>query len=343
MPAVFVTTDDDGDTTETLYSDGHATSRTFTDVDDNMAWTTLVYEYAADGKTLTKSTRTSDNGDTEAAIYVDGHLTEKQYADISNTRTYEDYSIFYAADGSVTRKVVNYDTGYSVETSFVGNVRRSAHYIDQDVTYGRIWTEYTNTYNASDVITRQTGLYDNGNRWETFFLNGLRAAQTQFDDADIYAYERRIVTYAADGATRTNDTQVLDDGGLILRQYEAGRNIAGSVGNDTFWGADGADTFVFSANSGHDTIGNFQDGIDRLNIEAFGLTTFAQLLALTQELSPTRIQINLSSTVSATIDGLSLATLDVSDFTQLLSTGGTGGTGGVGGGGAPGGPGGGPG
>ena len=231
----------------------------------------------------------------------------------------------------------SYDAGFDVETSYTGGVRRSARYIDMDDSGARNWSEYTNTYNANGQITLQAGTYDDGNRWESRYVNGVRGVFQIFDDADLYAYETRSIYYGADGVTRAREDQILDAGGLLVRQYEAGQNIAGGVGNDTFYGADGADTFVFNGNGGHDVIRNFQNGVDRLNIEAFGFQNFAQVQAIAQAITSTRIRLNFSATASLEIEGLALADLGIPDFTQLFGGGGGGGTGGVGGGGGGGG------
>ena len=63
--------------------------------------------------------------------------------------------------------------------------------------------------------------------------------------------------------------------------------LLGGRGNDTLWGDAqdhtldaehaGADRFVFGKVSGKDTIGDFQHGIDTIDVQQLGYTSFAQL------------------------------------------------------------------
>ena len=48
-------------------------------------------------------------------------------------------------------------------------------------------------------------------------------------------------------------------------------------GNDVLFGEAGADTFIFARGTGGDVIGDFQRGLDRIDLRAFGFTSFAQL------------------------------------------------------------------
>ena len=43
------------------------------------------------------------------------------------------------------------------------------------------------------------------------------------------------------------------------------------------FGEAGADTFVFEHGTGGDVIGDFQHGVDKIDLSAIGYTTFAQL------------------------------------------------------------------
>ena len=53
--------------------------------------------------------------------------------------------------------------------------------------------------------------------------------------------------------------------------------IDGMGGNDVLFGEAGADTFIFARGTGGDVIGDFQRGLDRIDLRAFGFTSFAQL------------------------------------------------------------------
>ena len=67
-----------------------------------------------------------------------------------------------------------------------------------------------------------------------------------------------------------------------------GNTLLGDAGNDTLdggagldilWGQQGADTFRISKGTGIDIVADFQLGIDKLDVSAFGITTLAQLQA----------------------------------------------------------------
>lgn len=67
-------------------------------------------------------------------------------------------------------------------------------------------------------------------------------------------------------------------GGLgndILRGSFGGDKLAGNEGDDILWGGEGQDVFVFSQNSGNDTIRDFELGLDIINI---GNTLFNDVL-----------------------------------------------------------------
>ena len=72
----------------------------------------------------------------------------------------------------------------------------------------------------------------------------------------------------------------LDAGSFMLNT--SGRVVSGA-GDDTIIGSGGADTFVFAPGHGHDTITNFADGEDRIDLSLFaGIAGFSDLTA-TQE------------------------------------------------------------
>jgi Ca2+-binding RTX toxin-like protein len=53
--------------------------------------------------------------------------------------------------------------------------------------------------------------------------------------------------------------------------------INGKGGNDVLFGEAGADTFIFERGTGGDVIGDFLAGTDKIDVRAFGITSFAQL------------------------------------------------------------------
>ena len=70
-----------------------------------------------------------------------------------------------------------------------------------------------------------------------------------------------------------NGVDFTGDGGAgadKLRGFNGSDTLNGGTGNDEMWGGTGADTFIFEADTGTDTIWDFEDGIDLIDLSAFG-------------------------------------------------------------------------
>ncbi len=89
-------------------------------------------------------------------------------------------------------------------------------------------------------------------------------------------------TLIGDGADNRlwggNGDDRLEGGAGLDRLYggDGADTINGGLGNDWFVGGAGADVFVFDANWGTDTVSDFEDGVDLLDLSGSGLT-FADL------------------------------------------------------------------
>jgi Ca2+-binding RTX toxin-like protein len=80
-----------------------------------------------------------------------------------------------------------------------------------------------------------------------------------------------------------NDTLI---GGLADDTLEGGAGndtLEGGAGDDVLAGGAGADRFVFAAGDDADIIADFEDGIDRLDLSAFGFASAAEALARANE------------------------------------------------------------
>ncbi len=66
-------------------------------------------------------------------------------------------------------------------------------------------------------------------------------------------------------------------GGNLLLGGLGNDVIDGRGGNDVLFGEDGADIFIFGRDTGGDVIGDFTRGVDKIDLRAFGFTSFAQL------------------------------------------------------------------
>ncbi|SEP55659.1 calcium-binding protein [Thalassovita taeanensis] len=128
-----------------------------------------------------------------------------------------------------------------------------------------------------------------------------------------------------------NDT--LDGGNNNDRLYGGANddNLSGGQGNDQLWGGTGADTidggrgrdvmhgdagadvFVFAANSGTDTITDFEAGVDMLDLSALGLGGIGDV-AITQFGADTLVSLDAGSGNTVTLLGVDALDLDITDF-----------------------------
>ncbi|KQT48569.1 hypothetical protein ASG47_09540 [Devosia sp. Leaf420] len=89
--------------------------------------------------------------------------------------------------------------------------------------------------------------------------------------------------------------------------------LSGDAGDDTHYGGSGADTFVFRSGMGEDLIGDFQLGIDTIEIRDQGSMNFASLIANAEEYGGySWLHLNDGGTIS--LINISLSDLSASDF-----------------------------
>lgn len=87
--------------------------------------------------------------------------------------------------------------------------------------------------------------------------------------------------------------------------------ITGGAGDDTMMGWHGADTFVVGADHGNDTINDFTDGEDLIDLSAInGITGFGDL-TITQDGDDARID---TGEGTVTLSNFDVANLDAEDF-----------------------------
>ncbi|MDR6757418.1 Ca2+-binding RTX toxin-like protein [Mycoplana sp. BE70] len=89
--------------------------------------------------------------------------------------------------------------------------------------------------------------------------------------------------------------------------------INGGKGNDTLTGGGGADVFVFAKGYGKDTITDFQNNIDDIDLRSYGLASVGAVLKKAVQVG-TDVHIKLSSTDIIVLDDFKLKDLDARDF-----------------------------
>ncbi len=89
--------------------------------------------------------------------------------------------------------------------------------------------------------------------------------------------------------------------------------IDGGAGGDVLFGEAGADVFVFQRGTGGDVIGDFQPGVDKIQLTGLGFASFAQLAANLVENGGTSA-LNLGNGDFIVITGVAMAQLQPTDF-----------------------------
>ncbi len=89
--------------------------------------------------------------------------------------------------------------------------------------------------------------------------------------------------------------------------------LDGRGGNDVLFGEAGADIFVFAQGTGADVIGDFVAGTDRIDLSAFGFTSFAQVEAVLGENGGTSF-LTLGDGDMIVLNGVARASLSAGDF-----------------------------
>ncbi|WP_439153793.1 calcium-binding protein [Yoonia sp.] len=96
-----------------------------------------------------------------------------------------------------------------------------------------------------------------------------------------------------------------EDGHDILRGGPGMDTLRGGPGDDQIWGDAGADTFIFDG--GTDVIGDFEQGVDQITLDAAlwtGLTSAADVLAVYGSYADRRATIDLGGGNTLHIDGV---------------------------------------
>ncbi|MBS0125639.1 calcium-binding protein [Thetidibacter halocola] len=116
-----------------------------------------------------------------------------------------------------------------------------------------------------------------------------------------------------------NDALFGNDGDDWLSGDGNADTLAGGQGDDTLSGGAGPDTFLFYRRAGFDTITDFENGVDRIDMTAFGIraTDFASIIApaLSNAGGATLLDFTaIGGEGSLLIRGLAFAQADAADF-----------------------------
>jgi uncharacterized surface protein with fasciclin (FAS1) repeats len=109
-----------------------------------------------------------------------------------------------------------------------------------------------------------------------------------------------------------DDTLLGENGADKIKGGEGLDVIDGGAGDDWLSGGKNADTFVFILGSGHDTIMDFDDGKDQIDLSGYeGISSFEDLSIVDRR---NGVKIELGEGDRLTLDHVRAADLDASDF-----------------------------
>ena len=268
--------------------------------------------------------------DTFTGVYViaDSQYDDTFYGSDANGDTQNDSEVFVLSGGNDTvfggdgfdRVSYNFQTSAIYADLGAGTVTGSA--IGTDVLHD---IEGITGSQASDVIIGD-GLAN--------LLAGIHGSDTLDGaggiDTVTYFYDRDGVTVdlaagiASDGFGGTDRLLNIEnvDGSRyadIITGDGLDNVLNGADGNDTLTGAGGADTFAFGApigvfvGSGDDAITDFVAGVDKIDVQAYHVPSFAALLAFTTDVGADAV-IQLDANNSITLQGVHKAQLLAGDF-----------------------------
>ncbi|QLQ20896.1 MAG: hypothetical protein HZT43_18460 [Exiguobacterium profundum] len=106
----------------------------------------------------------------------------------------------------------------------------------------------------------------------------------------------------------------------VLTGGDGSDRLVGGADGDTLSGGAGGDVFVFEKLNGNDVVTDFQNGIDKIDIQAFGIdpASFASAVAPFFTTVPGGVLLDLSglgaTSGQVTFLGLALGDIDVTDF-----------------------------
>jgi Ca2+-binding RTX toxin-like protein len=111
-----------------------------------------------------------------------------------------------------------------------------------------------------------------------------------------------------------NDSLIGGSGNDTLSGQNGNDSLTGGLGNDILSGGASVDTFVFARTQGADTINDFTNGTDKIDLKAFGIT-FSNL-AFTTVGADVKIAVagSPATDLNVLVKNFTLANFDSSDF-----------------------------
>ena len=105
----------------------------------------------------------------------------------------------------------------------------------------------------------------------------------------------------------------------ILNGGAGSQTLDGKGGNDVLTGGAGADVFITQKGGGQDLVTDFQNGVDSVRLDNFGLTSFGQVQSLMSQQGK-NVVLNLGGGDSLTLANHNVADFSAQDFKLQLDT-----------------------
>lgn len=186
-----------------------------------------------------------------------------------------------------------------------------------DNLYGRAGNDQIYGGNGDDHIDGGVGadLIDGGSGFDTVYYtqasSGVRVdlAGTLSGTGDA-AGDTLVSIEKVVGSSYADDLYG-DQGNNTLVGGAGNDWLSGRDGNDSLYGGAGIDVFVVAPNNGSDTIFDFQDNIDKIDLRSWGFASISQAVSYIADTGPD-LRFDFS-------DGSHLTVLNVANFTDLAN------------------------
>lgn len=107
---------------------------------------------------------------------------------------------------------------------------------------------------------------------------------------------------------------LIGNGGSDTLKGAAGNDkLAGGTGNDTLTGGKGSDIFIFKKGYGRDTVTDFKDNVDDIDLRSYNFSKVSSVLSKASQVGDD-VHIKLSATDILILDDFKLKDLDARDF-----------------------------
>ncbi len=241
--------------------------------------------------------------------------------------SYTYYNWIYGGNGddefTIQQNSVNMDDAGIYYGGLVGDAGNDVLTVDnnaQDSYYAGTNSQYlyggtgndTLTIDASDVSGAQYTAQVNSN-----YLYGQDDDDSLTITGSTEAGSQYAVQYNYLFGGNGNDTLIIEtdnasSGGNRLYGDAGDDTLQSGAGNDYMWGGTGADTFAFADGFGTDTVYDYEDGVDQIDVSGIAGVDDYDDLTITQDGTSTTVSFGGTDTIVLT--NVSAASIEADDF-----------------------------